>query len=56
MRKIYAQKRIGRAAIERIIASIWALEDIAPSVTSCRQCVRRSESLRRMRRLQIKKV
>ena len=26
--RTYAQKRIGKAAIERIIASIWALEDV----------------------------
>ena len=26
--RTYAQKRIGRAAIERIISSIWALEDV----------------------------
>ena len=27
--RTYAQKRIGKAAIERIIASIWALEDVS---------------------------
>jgi 2-methylcitrate dehydratase PrpD len=37
--RTYAQKRIGRAAIERIIASIWALEDIG-SVRDLMQTMR----------------
>ena len=37
--RTYAQKRIGKAAIERIIASIWALEDVG-SVRDLMQTMR----------------
>jgi 2-methylcitrate dehydratase PrpD len=37
--RAYAQKRIGKAAIERIIASVWALEDVA-SVRDLMQTMR----------------
>jgi spore cortex formation protein SpoVR/YcgB (stage V sporulation) len=37
--RTYAQKRIGKAAIERIIASIWALENVG-SVRDLMQTMR----------------
>jgi 2-methylcitrate dehydratase PrpD len=38
--RAYAQKRIGKAAIERLIASIWALEDVG-SIRDLTQSMRR---------------